>query len=429
MSINKSIEMYSEAVKVIPGGVNSPVRAFNGVGGNPLFIKKAKGSTITDVDGNDYIDFVSSWGPMILGHSHPTVLNAVREQLEFGMSFGAPTEKEIELANLVTEMVSSIEVVRLVNSGTEATMSAIRVARGHTNRDKIIKFEGCYHGHADSFLIKAGSGLTTLGNPSSAGVPQNVVADTLLAKYNDIESVKKLFKEHKDEIAAIIIEPVAANMGLITPEENFLKELREVATENKSLLVFDEVITGFRLCAGGAQEYYGVQADLVTFGKIIGGGMPIGAYGGSKDIMDIVAPIGPVYQAGTLSGNPVAVTAGIETLKLLKDKNVYEDINRKGKMLVDGYKSVLKKLGLEFTINSIGSLATVFFTNEAVTDYDSALKSDTELFAKYFQLMLEEGIYLGPSQYEAAFISHAHTDEEIERTVQAFENVMTKMFR
>lgn len=425
----KSKKLYDKAINVMPGGVNSPVRAFSSVGGNPLFIKKALGSKIYDVDGNEYIDYVSSWGPMILGHNHPQVIDAIQKQLSLGVSYGAPTEKEITLAELVRDTIPSIDVVRLVNSGTEATMSAIRVARGYTNRDKIIKFEGCYHGHSDSFLIKAGSGAMTFGRPSSSGIPQGVISDTLIASFNDIESVKLLFAQHSEQIAAIILEPVAANMGLVPPTENFLKELRELCTKNGSLLIFDEVITGYRLGLGGAQEYFGINPDLTTFGKIIGGGMPIGAYGGNKKIMDMVAPVGPVYQAGTLSGNPVAVSAGIETISILKNENTYSIIEKRSNNLSNGMRSVLSDLDIDITLNSLKSLSTLFFTNKSVTSYESATSSDTEMFAKYFQLMLDEGIYLGPSQFECAFVSAAHSDEDIARTLEAFRNVMKKMYK
>ena len=401
----------------MPGGVNSPVRAFGSVGRNPVFIDHAKGSKIYDVDGNEYIDYVCSWGPMILGHADDRVIRAVEKACENGLSFGAPTEKEAILAELIKKCVPSMERLRLVNSGTEAVMSAIRVARGYTGRDKIIKFRGCYHGHSDGLLVKAGSGALTQSVPDSAGVPLDYTKNTLVAEYNDPDSVSRLFEENKGEIACVIVEPVAANMGVVPPADGFLEFLREITRDNCTLLIFDEVITGFRLALGGAQKYYGVTPDITTFGKIVGGGMPLAVYGGRKDIMDMVAPEGPVYQAGTLSGNPIATTAGMETLKILIEENengLYEGLGEKGKLLADAYKKVF---GDSVWVNQTGSLLSVFFTSEPVIDYKSAVTSDTKKYAEYFNAMLEKGIYLAPSQFEAMFVSAAHNDEDIKNTI------------
>lgn len=428
MNYNKSAELYKRALNYIPGGVNSPVRAFKSVGMEPLFIEKARGSKVYDSDGNRFIDYVSSWGPMILGHDDPEVRGAVVKAMERGTSFGAPTALEVELAEYIVSYVPSIDKVRLVTSGTEATMSALRLARAYTGRDRVIKFEGCYHGHCDSFLIKAGSGATTLGHPSSPGVTAGVAADTLLASYNDLESVRALFKEHAGTIAAVIVEPVAGNMGIVTPGEGFLEGLRELCTEEQSLLIFDEVITGFRLANGGAQAHYGVTPDLTTLGKVIGGGFPTGAYGGKREIMEMIAPDGPVYQAGTLSGNPIAVTAGLAAIKKIINESVIDKINSRAKELADGVTTILQELSLPCCYNSIGSLGTLFFTEGPVTNYEEATKADTELYARYFRLMLEEGIYLAPSQFEAAFVSFAHSKEDIERTLEAMRRVLKKMF-
>ena len=416
----KSAKLFSEAKKYLPGGVNSPVRAFKSVGRDPLFISKAKGQYIYDVDGNKFIDYVGSWGPMILGHAYPKVIAAIKKAADNGTSFGAPTQYEVEMAQLIHKMMPSVEVVRMVNSGTEATMSAVRVARAFTNREKIIKFAGCYHGHFDSFLIKAGSGATTFGIPDSPGVPKDLAAKTLVAEFNDFNSVEKIFNDNKDEIAAIIVEPVVGNMGVVIPEKNFLNNLLEIAHANGALLILDEVMTGFRLAPGGAQEIFGIKPDLTTFGKIIGGGLPVGAYGGREEITRMVSPDGPVYQAGTLSGNPLAMAAGIAQLKILNgQKGLYKKLEKLGKILEDEVNKNLRSLGLNYQFNRIGSMFTLFFTNEKVCDLPSALKSDTKKFAVYFNEMLKRGIYLPPSQFEAAFISMAHTESDIEKTIAA----------
>ncbi len=426
---NKSVELFEIANRYLVGGVNSPVRAFKSVGLKPLFISKAKGSKIYDVDGNEYIDYVGSWGPMILGHANPTIVNVLKEQLELGTSYGAPTEKEIELAKLTIKAYPSIEKIRLVNSGTEATMSAIRLARGYTGRKKIIKFEGCYHGHGDSMLVKAGSGATTLGIPDSPGVPEELAQLTLTAKFNNIESVKRLIYENKNEIAAIILEPIPGNMGVVVPEIEFLKELREICSNEKIILIFDEVMCGFRVAFGGAQELYGIYADITTLGKIIGGGLPVGAYGGKKEIMEKLAPEGPVYQAGTLSGNPLAVTAGIETLKLLQDKKVYGKLEEASKYLNENMENIAKSLNVKSSFNRVGSMFSMFFTDKKVIDYETAKTSDTDKFAKYFAKMLKKGIYLAPSQFEAGFLSTAHTKEDLDKTLRAFEETIKELFK
>ena len=421
MNTEKSASLFSEAQQYIPGGVNSPVRAFKSVGGSPLFIKKAKGAYLFDEDGNRYLDYVCSWGPGILGHASERVIRAVKNACEDGLTFGAPTKKETELAKMITEFVPAAEQVRLVSSGTEAVMSAIRLARGYTGRDTIIKFEVNYHGHSDGLLVKAGSGLLTDLTPASAGVPEGYTKSTLLAKYNDEKSVQELFSLYPDSIAAVIVEPVAANMGVVPPKEGFLEFLREITEKHGTVLIFDEVITGFRLALGGAGEYYGIKPDMVTLGKIVGGGMPLAAYCGRKDIMQCVAPVGSVYQAGTLSGNPVAVTAGIETLKILSnEREVYERLDRKTSVLEQAFK----EKGLQ--VNRVGSLLSAFFTDVPVTDYETAKTSDTEAFAKYFSYMLENGIYVAPSQFEAMFISATHTDMDIERTAQVIREYHTK---
>jgi glutamate-1-semialdehyde 2,1-aminomutase len=405
-------------VNVIPGGVNSPVRAFNSVGGVPRFINKAKGCEITDEDGNTYIDYIGSWGPMILGHNDDRVLEAVKNQLENGMSYGAATKLEVEMAELICDIVPAVEMIRMVNSGTEAVMSAIRAARGFTGKDKVIKFEGCYHGHADLMLVKAGSGVMTAGVPGSSGVPNGCVKDTLTAVYNDIESVQKLFDEYKNEIACVIVEPVAANMGVVVPENGFLQGLRDICTKNNALLIFDEVITGFRLQIDGASGYFGITPDLVTYGKIIGGGMPVGAYGGRKDVMSCVSPVGNVYQAGTLSGNPIAMRAGITQLEILRDNpSIYTHINKLGEIFRNGLKDIISEYSLPCKVNGIGSLSTVFFTADEVKNYEDAKKSDTAKFADYFNYMLEKGNYFGASQFEAVFVSNAHTEEIIKKTL------------
>ncbi len=416
---SRSKDLYAKAVNVMPGGVNSPVRAFRSVGGNPIFFQSAKGAWLTDVDGNRYIDYVGSWGPMILGHSHPTVIQSLWKESRMATSFGAPAEVEIELAEKVIEMVPSIEMVRMVNSGTEATMSAIRLARGYTGRQKVIKFAGCYHGHGDSFLIQAGSGATTLGVPNSPGVPPSIAADTLLADFNDSESVARLVREHPQDIAALIVEPVAGNMGLVLPEDGFLQALRRMTEESGIVLIFDEVMTGFRVAPGGAQSVYDVAPDLTTLGKIIGGGLPVGAYGGKREIMEHVAPAGPVYQAGTLSGNPLAMRAGLETLRLISEPGFYENLEAKSAKLDAGIKANLEKLDMPLYTSRIGSMLCLFFTREPVLDYEGAKRCDTEQYAAYFQEMLQRGVYLAPAQFEAAFLSAAHGDEEIEQTIAA----------
>jgi glutamate-1-semialdehyde 2,1-aminomutase len=415
-----SEELFQRAQNSIPGGVNSPVRAFKAVGGNPRFMASAKGPYLIDEDGNKYIEFINSWGPMILGHASEVVQKAVQDAIPNSLSFGAPTRKEVEIAELITEMVPSIEKVRMVNSGTEATMSAIRVARGYTGRDKFIKFEGCYHGHGDSFLIAAGSGAVTLGVPDSPGVTKGVAADTLTAPYNDVEAVKKLVEANKNQIAAIILEPVAGNMGLVLPKPDFLQQLRNICDQEGIVLIFDEVMTGFRLSPGGAQQLFGVTPDITTLGKIIGGGMPVGAYGGKKEIMNFVAPAGPVYQAGTLSGNPIAMSAGMAMLRYLKENpSVYSYLENITTKLVTGMEENMQKLGLHYTINRLGSMFSIFFTNQQVTDFESAKTSDTALFGRYFNNMLQRGIYLAPSQYESLFVSTAITDELADAYIKA----------
>lgn len=421
MDTTKSNTLFEKAKQFIPGGVNSPVRAFKSVGTNPLFIQKAKGCKLWDADGNEYIDYVGSWGPMLLGHSYPRIIEAVKKAAESGTSFGAPTELEVLMAELITQIIPSIEMVRMVNSGTEATMSAIRLARAYTEKDKIIKFEGCYHGHGDSFLIKAGSGAMTFGVPDSPGIPKGVADYTLTARFNDITSVEALVTENKNEVAALIVEPVVGNMGCIPPRENFLKQLRDLCTKEKIVLIFDEVMTGFRVSLGGAQELYGIKPDLTTLGKIIGGGLPVGAYGGKKDLMQMVAPSGPMYQAGTLSGNPLAMAAGYEMLSIIsQDKSVYKILEERSAQLESGMRDAMKKRGLNYRINRVGSMFTLFFTDIEVVDYDSAKTADTKKFALFFNEMLKRGIYLAPSQFEAAFVSAGHTNYDIEKTNRAF---------
>ncbi|MFZ6664961.1 glutamate-1-semialdehyde 2,1-aminomutase [Peijinzhouia sedimentorum] len=420
LNLSTSKNLFDKAKQFIPGGVNSPVRAFKSVGGDPVFIKKASGAHLYDEDGNSYIELINSWGPMILGHAHPMIIDAVQKAVIDGSSFGAPTAREVEIAELICTMVPSIEKVRMVNSGTEATMSAIRVARGFTSRDKFIKFEGCYHGHGDSFLIAAGSGAVTLGTPDSPGVTKGTAADTISARYNDLEHVKELVQLHKNEIAAIIIEPVAGNMGCVLPKEGFLAGLRQICDEEGILLIFDEVMTGFRLAKGGAQEMFAVKPDLTTLGKIIGGGMPVGAYGGRKDIMDFVSPQGPVYQAGTLSGNPVAMAAGLAMLSHLNSHpEIYNQLDAIGNKLVAGIQNGLDEFGLNFTINHLGSMYSLFFTDKPVFDFESAKQCDTVLFGKYFRAMLNRGIYLAPSQFESLFLSTALTDDLIDKIIIA----------
>ena len=405
---------------MIPGGVNSPARAFGPVGGDPLFIVKGEGARIVDADGKSYIDFVGSWGPLILGHAHPEIVAAVNAVVAEGTSFGAPTEIEVKMAQLVTEIVPSVEMVRMVNSGTEATMSAIRLARGHTGRNKIVKFEGCWHGHADSFLIQAGSSALTMGAPSSSGVTPGTAADSITVPFNDLEAVEKAVVENRDEIAAVIVEPVAGNMGVIPPAPDFLQGLRDVTAEMGIVLIFDEVITGFRVSPGGAQELYGVTPDLTTLGKIIGGGLPVGAFGGKREIMSDISPLGKmVSQAGTLSGNPLAMTAGYETLKRLQVPGVYDALEAKAQALETGILENLKALGLKYQTNRVGSIMTLFFTEAPVTSFEAANACDQDLFARYFREMVNRGIYLAPSQFEAAFVSLAHSDADIDATIKA----------
>ena len=425
--MTRSEMLFKEAARFIPGGVNSPVRAFGSVGETPRFIASAKGAYMTDVDGNTYLDFVGSWGPMILGHSHPAVLDAVLEACREGLSFGAATEREVEMAELICSLVPSIEMVRMVNSGTEAVMSAIRAARGFTGRSKIVKFAGCYHGHSDSMLVKAGSGVMTAGIPDSAGVPEGCTRDTLTAVYNDLQSVEDIFGACGSEIAAVIVEPVAANMGVVLPEEGFLTGLRRICDENGALLSFDEVITGFRLSLSGAQGYFGVRPDLTTFGKIIGGGMPVGAYGGRRDVMELIAPSGPVYQAGTLSGNPVAMAAGLAQLKLLRDTpDFYEELNRKGDVFFENMKEAVREAGKPWQVNHIGSLGCIFFTDSPVENYAQAKTADTKAFAEYFSWMLGHGIYVAPSQFEAMFLSSAMTEEELTGVLETLQEYLNK---
>lgn len=420
MIYQRSSALFQDAQKYIPGGVNSPVRAFKSVGGVPVFMKKALGAYLYDEDGRSYIDYINSWGPMILGHTHPKVLEAVTLQLEKGFSFGTPTELETEIAKFIVEKVPNVDKIRMVNSGTEACMSAIRLARGFTGRDKIIKFEGCYHGHSDSFLIKAGSGAATFGNPNSPGVTQGTAKDTLLARYNDIESVKNLFENNPGEIAAVIIEPIAGNMGCIVPEFGFPEELRKLCTEKGALLIFDEVMTGFRLGFGGAQERLKIDADLVTYGKIIGGGFPVGAFAGRSEIMDHLAPLGSIYQAGTLSGNPIAMRAGLTTLSILnEDLELYERIDKTTQILHEEISSILTHKGISHSVNRYGSMISFFFGEGKVRNFDEAQKADHGLFNQFFHLMLKEGIYLAPSGYETWFISDAIGNEEIEKTLEA----------
>ena len=423
MGVERSKALFEEAKKYIPGGVNSPVRAFKSVGDTPRFIAKAKGSHIWDVDGNEYIDYVCSWGPMILGHAHPKVVEAVKSQAEKGTSYGAPTELEVELAKMIVELVPSVEKVRMVNSGTEATMSAIRLARGYTGRNKVIKFEGGYHGHVDALLVKAGSGLTTFGVPTSPGIPEDFAKHTITVPFNDIDALKRVIDEVGHDVAAVIMEPVMANAGLIIPEPGFLEAVRELTAEKGIVLIFDEVITGFRLSLGGAQEYFGVTPDLSCFGKIIGGGLPVGAFGGKAEIMDHLAPEGPVYQAGTLSGNPLAMAAGIATLKELQKPGVYQELRSKTEKLSEGLKEAAKAAGIydKLHFKQIESISIVYFTPKEVKNYQDALTSNTQAYAAFFRKMLQQGVYLAPSQFEVAFMSTAHTQEDIEKTVKAAE--------
>ncbi|MGI5912061.1 MAG: glutamate-1-semialdehyde 2,1-aminomutase [Syntrophomonadaceae bacterium] len=423
----KSEQLFTRAQNLIPGGVNSPVRAFKAVGMTPSFIKRGKGSKIYDMDNNEFIDYVGSWGPLILGHSYPEVIQAICQAAEHGTSFGAPCEAEVKLAELITSAIPSIEKIRMVNSGTEATMSAIRLARAYTGRNKIIKFEGCYHGHADSFLIKAGSGLLTAGAPSSPGVPEAITQDTLIARYNDLESVKRLFTQRGSEIAAVIVEPVAGNMGLVLPDINFLQGLRCITESYGSILIFDEVISGFRLCYGGFQNICNITPDLTTLGKIIGGGLPVGAYGGRKDIMDQIAPSGEVYQAGTLSGNPLAMVAGITTLNILRKSDYYKQLKEMTFFLTSQIKRAFIDHGVSCSINSIGSMFCIFFTDQDVRYYEQVISCDTSKYAEFYQGLFTAGIYMPPSQFEVSFISCAHSTEDIEKTIAAVNQVLHKI--
>ncbi|MBD3241537.1 MAG: glutamate-1-semialdehyde 2,1-aminomutase [Chitinivibrionales bacterium] len=411
-------DLFARASEVIPGGVNSPVRAFKSVGGSPPFVARGSGCRVVDAEGSEYIDLVMSWGPLILGHAHPEIVESVRVAAAHGTSFGAPTEGEVRLAELIVELVPSIEKVRLVSSGTEATMSAARLARAATGRDAIVKFEGCYHGHGDSFLIKAGSGAMTLGAPSSPGVPKSLAADTLVARYNDLDSVARLFDECGERIACIFVEPIAGNMGVVPPAEGFLEGLRSITRQHDALLVFDEVISGFRVGLGGAQQHYGITPDLTTLGKVIGGGLPVGAFGGRADLMDLLAPAGDVYQAGTLSGNPLAVAAGTAVLEILVRDNPYEELARKAQRLFDGIAQAAADARVPVAVNRVGSIGTVFFTDKQVDTYDRAAASDTRRFASYHAAMLERGVYLPPSQFEALFVSTAHGDDDIDEVMR-----------
>ena len=423
-----SQDLFERAQTSIPGGVNSPVRAFNGVGGTPLFITKAEGAFTFDADGNRYIDYVGSWGPMIMGHNHPAIKQAVHEAVENGLSYGAPTEAEILMAEKVKALVPSIEKVRMVSSGTEATMSAIRLARGFTNRDKILKFEGCYHGHADSLLVKAGSGALTMGVPNSPGIPEDFAKHTLTVSFNNIEEVKAIFEKYANEIACIIVEPVAGNMNCIPPVEGFLEGLRAVCDEYKSVLIFDEVMTGFRVALGGAQAYYNIKPDLTCLGKVIGGGMPVGAFGGKTEIMDYIAPVGPVYQAGTLSGNPIAMAAGLKSLELLSEPGLHDKLEAISKAICEGFEAGAKKAGIALTTNYAGGMYGFFFTDaEKVTTYKQATECDLERFKRFFHLMLEEGVYLAPSAFEAGFVCAAHTEQEVQETIAAAERCFAKL--
>ncbi len=421
----RSRELFEAAKRHIPGGVNSPVRAFGSVGRTPRFIASAHGSRIVDVDGNEMIDYVCSWGPGILGHAHPRVIEKVREACGYGLTYGAPTEQEVQMAELLAELIPSMEVSRLVSSGTEAVMSAIRAARGYTKRDKIVKFKGCYHGHSDGLLVKAGSAALTTSVPDSAGVPADYTKNTLVAQYNDPASVEELFQANPEEIAAVVVEPVAANMGVVPPAPGFLEFLQEITKQNGALLIFDEVITGFRLALGGAQEYFHVTPDLTTLGKIVGGGMPIGVYGGKHEIMEMVSPLGPVYQAGTLSGNPIATAAGLETLRILReDPGIYQRLEEKAQRIAE---TVREAAGEAVCVNRIGSLLSIFFTPEQVTDHESAVSSDTARYAEYFGYLLDHGIYTAPSQFEAMFVSDAHTGEDIETTCRVIRDCLRGM--
>jgi len=429
MNFNKSQSLYERALQIIPGGVNSPVRACKSVGADPLFIDRADGCLIYDADGNRFIDYIGSWGPMILGHRHPAVVEAIKTVLDRGTSFGAPTDLEIQLAEMVIDAVTSVDMVRMVNSGTEATMSAIRLARGVTGRDLVIKFDGCYHGHADTLLVAAGSGVATLGIPGSPGVPQDVARHTLSLPFNDIEAVQQVMDEKGDQVACVIIEPVAGNMGLVPPAAGFLESLRAVTEKHEVILIFDEVMTGFRVAYGGAQTLYGIRPDLSCFGKVIGGGLPVGAYGGKKEIMSQIAPQGSVYQAGTLSGNPIAMIAGIATLEQLKKEGFYESLAEKSKRLAAGLAEAARKSGIAARVDHVGSMLGIFFTDREVTDFETAKTCDLELFSAFYQGMRQAGIYLAPSQFEVLFLSAAHSDEHIDATVNAAHQVLQNLKR
>ena len=422
----RSQKLFSRAIELIPGGVNSPVRAFRGVGGTPRFIKSARGASITDVDGRTYIDYVGSWGPMILGHADEEVVAALQEVAAGGTSFGAPTELEVDLAQEVVDAVPSIEMVRMVSSGTEATMSAIRLARGVTGRTKLVKFEGCYHGHADSLLVKAGSGVATLGLPDSPGVPAALAETTITVPFNNVPALEAIFTEHRD-IAAVIIEPIVGNMGCVPPQPGYLEAVRKLTQANGTLLIFDEVMTGFRVARGGAQELYNIAPDITTLGKIIGGGLPVGAYGGNRELMNHIAPAGSIYQAGTLSGNPLSMTAGLVTLRRLRDKSVYDRLETSSRKLCDGLAAAARETGIKTITNRVGSMWTSFFTDEPVTDWQTANRSDRERYASFFHAMLNEGVYLAPSQFEAAFVSLAHTEEVVEQTIAAARKALSRV--
>jgi glutamate-1-semialdehyde 2,1-aminomutase len=427
MKTSKSRKLFREAQKVIPGGVNSPVRAFRAVGLEPLFVSRAQGSKVYDADGRAYIDFMGSWGPMILGHAHPKVRQAMTQALRRGWSYGAATELEVRLAQEISKAIPSMEMLRMVSSGTEAAMSALRVARGYTGRDKIIKFEGCYHGHADSFLVKAGSGAITFGIPDSAGVPPSLAEHTLVAPYNDLAAVQAYFEQYPSQIACVVVEPVAGNMGVVLPKEGFLKGLEELCRKNEALFVFDEVITGFRMAYGGVQKIYGVKPDLTCLGKVIGGGMPVGAYGGRREVMGKVSPLGPIYQAGTLSGNPLAMTCGLATLRALRGKGVYKKIERLTIQMCKGLEEICQRKGIPARINRAGSMFTLFFTGDEIFDYETAKKADTAKYAKYFAGMVQNGVWLPPSQFEACFLSLAHTEKDVEKALKGAEIALSAL--